>query len=141
MSRVTSIAIARRGPSALPRAALRVNTLACGESTPSVPPDQTNAIRLPTSSGETPRCLRQQGLIRRGGVAAGEIVRAAIAFRLADQGDDLLSLHGTAVDQLCEFRHIVGGRHRDLVYADLHRFLTLASHYICGIRPRRMAQC
>ena len=54
---MTSIAIARRGPLALPCAAERVNTVACGESTPSVPPDHTKAIRLPTSSGEMPRCF------------------------------------------------------------------------------------
>jgi hypothetical protein len=57
MSRVTSIAIARRAPLALPSPAERVNTVACGESTPSVPPDHTKAIFRPTSSAEMPRCF------------------------------------------------------------------------------------
>ena len=55
-SRVTAIPSASRLPPAPAGwAALRVNTVACGLSTPSVPPDHTNAIRLATSSAELPR--------------------------------------------------------------------------------------
>ena len=58
-ARVPARPIARRlpPPAVDARPALRVKTVACGDSTPSQPPDQTKAIRCPTSSGEQPRCL------------------------------------------------------------------------------------
>src|ERR1700722_14884076 len=53
-SRVTATPKASRFPCAFSEGA-RVNSVACGLSTPSVPPDQTKATRFRTSSGETPR--------------------------------------------------------------------------------------
>ena len=48
--------LARARPARPRRPGLRANTVMCGESTPSVPPDMTNAILLSTARGVSARC-------------------------------------------------------------------------------------
>jgi hypothetical protein len=92
--------------------------------------------------------FRQQRLIRRRREAAREVVGAAIALGLADQRDDVGGVDRAGVDLLSQLRHIVGSRHRDLVHADLHSFLTLlvlsypsTPSGAALVAPERLADC
>jgi hypothetical protein len=64
-------------------------------------------------------------LIRQRREAASEVVGAAVAFRLADEGDDLGGIDPAGIDQSGELGYVIGLGHRDLVRADLHRELLL----------------
>ena len=88
MFRVVSIPSASREPVARLADSDRVKMVAWGESTPSVPPDQTKAIFFAISSGEIFKTTSQQKLIRQGGKTAGKIIGSAIAFRLSNESDD-----------------------------------------------------
>ena len=78
------------------------NTVACGDSTPSVPPDQTIGICLHLLGG--PRALGGDHLAERPvGDDPGVVVDAAVALGLADYGDDPVSVEHPGVDQRGEF--------------------------------------
>ena len=70
-----------------PVASVRAKIVACGVMTPSQPPDHTIGI-CPTAASRTMAVLHQHAAERLVGENAGEIVDAAIAFGLADDGDN-----------------------------------------------------
>ena len=63
---------------------------------------------------------REQKLVRQRRVASREVVRAAVALRLADQGDDRGRIDRAFRDQGSELGHVVRSRHGDPVNANLH---------------------
>ena len=74
------------------------NTVACGDSTPSVPPDQTIGICLTSCGG--PAALGGDHLAERPvGDDPGVVVDAAVALGLADHRDDPVGLEHPGVDQ------------------------------------------
>ena len=118
-SRVTAIPSASRPPPD-GAAALRVKIVACGLRTPSVPPDQTKAMRLATSSAEMPRRRAKRQRERQRREATREIVGAAVALGLADEGDDLGRIDRAGIDQPLQPGDVVGAVHQHLVHADAH---------------------
>jgi hypothetical protein len=91
-----------------------------------VPPDQTKATRCRTSSGESVQALRKSQRIGKRREAAGEVVGAAIALCLADQGDDLGGIDLTLVNEALQSGNVVGTIHWQLVYADPQGTLPVA---------------
>src|SRR5215468_4328002 len=87
-ARVSPMPMARRLPAAAVSAVSRQNTSRWGESPPSVPPDMTMATRRSISDGAQVQALGQHELQGERGVAAGEVVDAAVALGLADDGHD-----------------------------------------------------
>ena len=83
-----AVPMVRRDLLAGPVLSLRAKIVACGVITPSQPPDQT--IGMSAISASPRRRLQQHAAERLVGEDAGEVVDAAIAFGLADHGDDLV---------------------------------------------------
>ena len=80
----------RRDLSAGPVLSLRAKIVACGVMTPSQPPDQTIGILCDLLLRSGVPCFSSTRAKRLVGENAGEIVDAAIALGLADDGDDLV---------------------------------------------------
>ena len=88
-STLIAVPMASRDFDAGPVLPLRANTVACGVITPSQPPDHTIGI-LRDLGFAALAVLDQHAAERLVGEDAGEVVDAAIAFGLADHGDDLV---------------------------------------------------
>ena len=92
-------------------------TVACGESTPSVPPDQT--IGTCWTSSAVAGALGDQHLAERPvGDDPGVVVDAAVALGLADHGDHPVGVEHAGVDQLREPARVGHVQDRDLADLD-----------------------
>ena len=91
--------------------------VACGEMTPSVPPDQTIGICLISSIGRVPFGLEHlaEGPV---GDDPGVVVDAAVALGLADDGDDAVGLDQPLVDQVGQPGGVGDALEGDLVDLD-----------------------
>ena len=98
ISALIAVPMTSRDLSAGPVLALRANTVACGVMTPSQPPDQTIGICVIVCFGAAAELLQHRAE-RLVGEDAGEIVDAAIAFGLADHGDDFVGAELALFDQ------------------------------------------
>ena len=129
----------RRRPAAFHCAfseAPRVNSVACGLSTPSVPPDQTKATRFSDLLGRDAEALGEGQRIRERREAAREIVGAAIALRLADQCDNLGRIDLTVVHKTLQSGNVVGAVHWQLVYADPQGILQVTRTIMIRLQSR-----
>ena len=104
--------------SAAPRRRATVaKMVACGEMTPSVPPDHTMGICLTSSIDRVPLSIEHLAECAVGD-DAGVVVDAAVALGLADDGDDAVGLDDAVVDEPGQPGRVADALDRDLAHLD-----------------------